>query len=233
MWSFCSSSQICFLIHYSLEWSSNRLVHWVTTHLGSDWWSAWSDSAKAPLWGGEDVLVLLHDLFYFFLSWRGAYLEVMATEFLFPWLCVIKKTNFPVFEMSLLHYFTVTREMVASGTTFGILCNLFPNVTITMWGLDSYIACRFHKYGWPNNTSQTSMGAMSHNTSSVKGLMLFRRWHCWLMCRSCPWWSHLMVYDCGCVVVGKPSHFITSVAMRFFWILLSTMKCSGEPFTHI
>jgi len=26
---------------------------------------------------------------------------------------------------------------------------------------------------------------------------------------------------------------MTSVEMRFFWLLLSTMTCSGEPFTHI
>src|SRR3984885_9253601 len=42
-----------------------------------------------------------------------------------------------------------------------------------------------------------------------------------------------MVYGCGCVVVGKPSCFTTSAEMRFFWLLLSTMNCSEEPFTHI
>jgi hypothetical protein len=42
-----------------------------------------------------------------------------------------------------------------------------------------------------------------------------------------------MVYGCGCVVVGKPSRFMTSAEMRFFWLPLSTMNCSGEPFTHI
>ena len=42
-----------------------------------------------------------------------------------------------------------------------------------------------------------------------------------------------MVYGCGCAVVGKPSHFTTSTEMRFFWLPLSTMNYSEEPFTHI
>ena len=42
-----------------------------------------------------------------------------------------------------------------------------------------------------------------------------------------------MVYTCGCDVVGRPSHFTTSVEMRFFWLPLSTMNCIREPFTHI
>src|SRR3984885_14533215 len=135
--------------------------------------------------------------------------------------------------MILLHCFAVIKEMAAGGATSGIVNNLFPNVIITARGLDSYTACRFHKYGCPNNTSQTSWGAMSHNTSSVKGLMLYGRRHCWLTRRSRPWCSHPMVYGCGCVVVGKPNCFTTSAEMRFFWLPLSTMNCSGEPLTHI
>jgi len=42
-----------------------------------------------------------------------------------------------------------------------------------------------------------------------------------------------MVYGCGCVVVSKPICFTTSAEMRFFWLPLSTMNYSGEPFTHI
>ena len=42
-----------------------------------------------------------------------------------------------------------------------------------------------------------------------------------------------MVYGCGCVVVFRPSHFMNSVEMRFFWLPPSTMNCSREPFTHI
>ena len=99
-------------------------------------------------------------------------LEVMAMILFFPWECIIKKTNFPVLEMSLLHCFAVTKEIATGGGTSSILYKLFPNVIITVRGRDSYTACRFHKYGWPNNTSQTSRGAISHNTSSVKGLML-------------------------------------------------------------
>jgi len=43
--------------------------------------------------------------------------------------------------MSLLHYFAVTREMAVGNATFGIMYNLFPNVTITVQGLDSYTSC--------------------------------------------------------------------------------------------
>jgi hypothetical protein len=42
-----------------------------------------------------------------------------------------------------------------------------------------------------------------------------------------------MVYGWGCGVVGKFNLLMTSVEIRFFWIPLSTMKCSGVPFTHI
>jgi len=67
----------------------------------------------------------------------------------------------------------------------------------------------------------------------MKGLTLYGRRHCWLTWRSYPWWSHLMVYSCGCDVVGKRNCFTIFVAMRFFWLPLLTMNCSGEPFTHI
>ena len=60
--------------------------------------------------------------------------------------------------MSLLH---LTKEIVGGGGTSGIMYNLFPKVTIIARGRDSYIACRFHKYGWPNNTSETSIGEIS------------------------------------------------------------------------
>lgn len=42
-----------------------------------------------------------------------------------------------------------------------------------------------------------------------------------------------MLYACECGMVGIPNHFTTSFEMRFFWLPLSTMNCSGEPFTHI
>ena len=72
--------------------------------------------------------------------------------------------------MSLLHCFAVTKEIAIGSGTSGILYKLFPNVIITSRGWDSYTACHFHKYGWPNNTSQTSRWSISHNTSLVKGL---------------------------------------------------------------
>ena len=42
-----------------------------------------------------------------------------------------------------------------------------------------------------------------------------------------------MVYGRRCVVIGRPNRFMASTEMRFFWIPLSTMHCSEEPFTHI
>ena len=132
-----------------------------------------------------------------------------------------------------LPFLAEIKEVVVGGATYDILYNVLYKEIITMWGLDSYTTCRFHKYGCPNNTSQTSNSATSHNTSSVKGLMLSGRRHYWQSRRSCPWWSHLMLYNCGCGMVGSPSGFMTSVEMRFFWLPLSTMNYSGEPFTHI
>jgi hypothetical protein len=42
-----------------------------------------------------------------------------------------------------------------------------------------------------------------------------------------------MLYGWECGVVSKSNFLMTSIEMRFFWISLSTMKCSGVPFTHI
>ena len=67
-------------------------------------------------------------------------LEVVATVFFLPWGWIIKKKNFMVWEMSLLHCFAVAKEIVAGGGTSGILYNLFPKVTITARGQESYIA---------------------------------------------------------------------------------------------
>jgi hypothetical protein len=53
------------------------------------------------------------------------------------------------------------------------------------------------------------------------------------MRRSKPWLSHLILYGCGYGVVEKSNFLMTFDEMRFFYILLSTMKCSGVPFTHI
>jgi hypothetical protein len=41
------------------------------------------------------------------------------------------------------------------------------------------------------------------------------------------------VHLCGCGVVGKSNCLTTSAEIRFFWLLLSTIKCSDVPFTHI
>jgi len=39
--------------------------------------------------------------------------------------------------------------------------------------------------------------------------------------------------DVSVVWLGRPNRFMTSTEMRFFWLPLSTMNCSGEPFTDI
>ena len=141
--------------------------------------------------------------------------------------------NFLVWETKLLRCFAVVKEIAGGGTTSNIMYKLFPKVIMTTQGLNSYIACRLHKYGWPNNTLVASIVATSHNTSFVNGLMLYGRWHCWRMWRSPPGWSHSMIYGCGCAMVGRLSYFMTSIEMRFFWLPLSIINCSGEPFTHI
>ena len=99
-------------------------------------------------------------------------MEAVATIFFFLYGRIIRKINFLVLEIILLHFFVVIKEMVVGGATFDSLYNLSPKVIITELGLDSYTTCRFHKYGCLNNTSQISVGATSHSTSSVKGLML-------------------------------------------------------------
>jgi len=69
-------------------------------------------------------------------------------------------------------FLAVIKEVAVGGATSGILYNELSKEIMTARGLDSYTTCRLHKYGWPNSTSQTSRGVTSHNTSSVKGLML-------------------------------------------------------------
>ena len=66
--------------------------------------------------------------------------------------------NFLVWEMSLLHFLAMIKEVAVGGATSSILYNELPKEIIIARGLDSYRACRLHKYGWPNNTSQTSRG---------------------------------------------------------------------------
>jgi len=100
------------------------------------------------------------------------YLEAMGTTLFFPWGRIIRKTNFLVWEMILLHCFAVIKDMVVGGATFSITYNLLAKVIVTKRGLDSYRVCHFHKYGCPNNTWEISRGETSHTTSSMKGLML-------------------------------------------------------------
>jgi hypothetical protein len=73
--------------------------------------------------------------------------------------------------MTLLHFLAEIKEITVGDATSGILYNCLPKVVITLRGLESYITCHFQKYGCPKITSQTSNREISHNTSSLKGLM--------------------------------------------------------------
>jgi hypothetical protein len=60
---------------------------------------------------------------------------------------ITKKTNLLVYEMTVLHCLANIKEIMVGGATSGILYNFLPKVIIKLWGLDSYTACLFHKYG--------------------------------------------------------------------------------------
>jgi hypothetical protein len=79
--------------------------------------------------------------------------------------------NFAVCEMTLLYCLAEIKEIAVGSDSSGILYNCLPKVIITLQGLDSYTTCRFHKYGCPKRTSQTSRGEISNNTTYLKGLM--------------------------------------------------------------
>ena len=83
-----------------------------------------------------------------------------------------EEDKFPHLRDDLIAFIYEDQRDGVGGATYGIMYNLLPKVIITVRGLNSYISCHFHKYGFPNNTSQTSRGETSHSTSSVKGLML-------------------------------------------------------------
>ena len=80
--------------------------------------------------------------------------------------------EFLVCDMSLLPFLAVIKDVAIGGATSSILYNELLKEIMTVQGLNTYTACRLHKYGWPNSTSQTSRGVTSHSTSSVNGLML-------------------------------------------------------------
>ena len=98
---------------------------------------------------------------------------IMDVVTIFPlhWERTRQKMNFLVWEMSLVPFLAVIKEVAVGGATYGIMYNELFKEMMTARGLDSYTACHLHKYGYPNSTSQTSRGVTSHNTSS-KGLML-------------------------------------------------------------
>ena len=104
---------------------------------------------------------------------------------------------------------------------------------MTLQGRDSYIAWRFHIYGCPKRTSQTSSGATSQSTSSLKGLMPYGRMNFLVMHISHPWLSEPMLYDYGCHFVERSNLLMTSVEFRFVYMSLLTTKCRGIPFTQI
>ena len=85
----------------------------------------------------------------------------------------MKKKKFPVEEMNFLHFLADIKEITLGGTASGIMYNFLVKVIITLQGLDSYTTWCFHKYGWPKITLKTLRGETSHNTSSLKDMMLY------------------------------------------------------------
>ena len=71
----------------------------------------------------------------------------VATIFPFLWERTIQKMNFLVWEMSLLHFLVVIKEVAVGGATSSILYNELPKEIITTRGLYSYTPCCIHKYG--------------------------------------------------------------------------------------
>ena len=175
---------LCFL-----EERGSISTHWVEVLRESNRSNAWLDNAKVPLWVRRRCPYIFPRPYPpSFVSWRDPSREPWVCPWYAPYFESEKKKKiwFLIWEMILLHWLAKIKEMAVGGATSGILYSLLPKVIIMLQGLDSYTTWCFHKYGWPNNTSQTSRGATSHNTSSVKGLMLQGRWHCWLMQRSRP-----------------------------------------------
>ena len=52
----------------------------------------------------------------------------------------MKETNFPIYEMTFLHYLAEIKEITLSETASGILYNFLFKLIITQRGLDSYKA---------------------------------------------------------------------------------------------
>lgn len=50
---------------------------------------------------------------------------------------------------------------------------------------------------------------------------------------SCPWINQLMVYGWGCDTIDNFNLLMTLTEIKFFWLLLLIVKCSGVPFPHI
>ena len=126
---------------------------------------------------GEEKLFLCSVMtlsLYRFCYMEEPFAGVMEVAMIFPllWERTRQKINFLVYEMSLLPFLAMIKEVAVGGATSGILYNELHKEIMTSRGLESYTTCHLHKYGWPNNTSQTSKGVTSHNTSFVKGFML-------------------------------------------------------------
>lgn len=68
------------------------------------------------------------------------FLRAMDVAMIFPLLSekIKKKTNFPIWEMILMHFLAYIKEMLVGGSTSSILNNLLPKVILTVRGLDSY-----------------------------------------------------------------------------------------------
>jgi hypothetical protein len=83
-----------------------------------------------PTGEGEDVLVLLHDIIHLLFSCSGALSGGHGHSLPLSLRVNHQEKKFLVLEMSLLHCFAVTKEMVVGGAISGILYSLLPKVII-------------------------------------------------------------------------------------------------------
>ncbi len=93
--------------------------------------------------------------------------------------------------MILLHIIVEIKEMVAGGATFEILYSLLPKEIIIEWGLESYIACFFHKCGCPNH--HKLQDEQHHKVPHLGRAWCFREdntigWHKDLILGVATWW---------------------------------------------
>lgn len=128
---------------------------------GSNKLDSWPNSVEVPWLVRTDVFLFFHNLVHFLIFLGVALCGGHGCgHFLIVTLRVNQEEEkFLVLDqMTFLHFLSEINEMEIGTTTSCILYNWLPKVWITLWGIDSYIAICFHKYGWPKITLQSSRG---------------------------------------------------------------------------